>query len=291
MAKKKRGLGKGLSALIPEESKDDARNNIKEKAEKVVNIKISEIKPNKNQPRQTFNSERIKELSESIKRIGIIQPIIVKKHDSGYEIIAGERRFRAAKINDLDTVPCIIREEDERKSIEMALIENIQREDLNPIEEAIAYNEMLEKYNLTQGQLSEIVGKSRTYITNLIRLLNLSDEIKNLIEERKLSIGHGRALLSISSKEKQEEIALSIIDNKLSVRETEGLIKKLQSSKKNKSIKEKKKDPILKGIEENLRKILGTKVIINKGRKKSKIEIEYYNDDDLDRILELLNKE
>lgn len=290
MTKKKRGLGRGLSALIPEESNEHNQEDKGKTNEEIVNIKISEIRPNKNQPRRSFNNENLKELSESIKRIGIIQPIIVKKYDLGYEIIAGERRFRAAKYNELDTIPCIIREEDERKSMEVALVENIQREDLNSIEEAIAYNEMLNKYNLTQEQLSEIVGKSRTYITNLIRLLNLSDKVKDVIEKGKLSPGHGRALLSISNKDEQYRIALLIIDNKSSVRETEKFIKELQIPKKNKKKKEKEKDFLLKEIEENLRKILGTKVTINKGKKKSKIEIEYYNEDDLDRILDLLDR-
>ncbi|MBS4539302.1 ParB/RepB/Spo0J family partition protein [Clostridium sp. D2Q-11] len=290
MTKKKRGLGRGLSALIPDEPQEEIKIIDNQGEEKIISVNISDIKPNANQPRQSFNNESLKELSESIEKVGLIQPIVVKKDKSGYEIIAGERRFRAAKLIGLDKVPCILRSEDERKSTEMALVENIQREDLNSIEEAIAYDHMLKKHNLTQEELSEIVGKSRTYISNLIRLLNLSDKVKSMIKKGQLSSGHGRTLLSISDKEKQYNVALSILENDLSVRETEKLVKELQKPKQQKPKKEKKQDPLTKGIEENLRKILGTKVTINKGKKKSKIEIEYYNDEDLDRILELLDK-
>lgn len=288
MVKKKRGLGRGLSALIPDEPKEEESKDKDQEEEKIVKIKISEIKPNKNQPRQSFDKESLRELAESIEKVGIIQPIVVKRNKSGFEIIAGERRFRAAKLIGLDTVPSIIREEDERKTAEMALVENIQREDLNPIEEAIAYNDILGKYSITQQELSKIVGKSRTYIANVVRLLNLSDKVKEMIKNQKLTAGHGRALLPISGDEEQYKIALSIVENNLSVRETEKLINDLSETKKEKKKKEKTKDPITKEIEESLRKVLGTKVTINKGRKKGKIEIEYYSDDDLERILELL---
>jgi len=287
MVKKKRGLGRGLSALIPDEPEQDS-NPDKEEG-KIIDIKLSKIKPNKNQPREKFNLDTIEELSRSIDKVGLIQPILVQKSDSGYEIIAGERRFRAVKNLGMDTIPAIIREDD-KKSAEIALIENIQRENLNPIEEAYAYENIIKKYEITQEQLSNIIGKSRSYIANLMRLLKLSDKIQDMMKEGLLSSGHARALLSISEKEVQYDIAKTILEQKLSVRETEKLVSKYKNKSNTKKKNKAKKDPMIAEIEEDLRKVFGTKVNINKGRKKGKIEIEYYNNDDLDRIIELLNK-
>lgn len=289
MVKKKRGLGKGLSALIPDDPNEEIETD--KGIEKVENIKISDIKPNRNQPRKDFNDETIKELALSIEKVGLIQPIIVGKTKTGYEIIAGERRFRAVQKLGLETISAIIREDNQKKSAEIALIENIQREDLNIIEEAYAYESILNKNDITQEQLADILGKSRSNITNVMRLLKLSKKVQNMIKGGLLSNGHARALLSLEEKEKQYKIAQIIIEKKLSVRETEKLISEVnETNTKEKKIK-KQKDPLIVEIEENLRKTLGTKVNINKGRKKGKIEIEYYNDDDLDRIIELLNGE
>lgn len=287
MVKKKRGLGRGLSALIPDEPKQDS--DLDKEEGKIIDIKLSKIKPNKNQPREKFNLDTIEELSRSIDKVGLIQPIVVKKSNSGYEIIAGERRFRAVKNLGVDTIPAIIREDD-KKSAEIALIENIQRENLNPIEEAYAYENIIKKHEITQEQLSNIIGKSRSYIANLMRLLKLSDKIQDMMKEGLLSSGHARALLSISEKEVQYDIAKTILEEKLSVRETEKLVSKYKNKNKTKNKNKVRKDPMIAEIEEDLRKVFGTKVNINKGRKKGKIEIEYYNDDDLDRIIELLNK-
>nr|WP_130805436.1 ParB/RepB/Spo0J family partition protein [Senegalia massiliensis] len=287
MVKKKRGLGRGLSALIPDEPKQDS--DLDKEEGKIIDIKLSKVKPNKNQPREKFNLDTIEELSRSIDKVGLIQPIVVKKSNSGYEIIAGERRFRAVKNLGVDTIPAIIREDD-KKSAEIALIENIQRENLNPIEEAYAYENIIRKNEITQEQLSNIIGKSRSYIANLMRLLKLSDKIQDMMKEGLLSGGHARALLSISEKEVQYDIAKTILEQKLSVRETEKLVLKYKNESNTKKKNKVRKDPMIAEIEEDLRKVFGTKVNINKGRKKGKIEIEYYNDDDLDRIIELLNK-
>lgn len=287
MATKKRGLGRGLSALIPDEPRENIKSD--KDIERVESINVNDIKPNKNQPRKVFNDESIKELSISIEKVGLIQPIIVKKTKSGYEIIAGERRFRAVKKLDLDNIPAIIRDNDEKKSTEIALIENIQRENLNIVEEAYAYENIIKKNNITQEELANIIGKSRSYITNLMRLLKLSDKVKNMIKEELLSSGHGRALLSLKKKESQYDIAQIIMKKKLSVRETEKLVSELNRETQTKEKNIKQKDPLITEIEESLRKVLGTKVSINKGKKKGKIEIEYYNDDDLERIIELLN--
>lgn len=290
MAKKKRGLGKGLSALIPKEAEENETIKSNDSYNgKIMKIKLSEIEPNENQPRKEFDKYKIQELAESIKRVGIIQPILVRKKDSKYEIIAGERRYRATKLVGLEEIPCIIKKEDDKKSTEMSLVENIQRQNLNPMEEAIAYDDLKNKYNLTQENLADMIGKSRSYVTNIMRLLNLNYKVKDMIKNNIITSGHGRALLSITNQEKQYKTALMIVEKKLSVRETERLVKGLNKTKKIKKNKKNNDDPIIRGIEDDLRRILGTKVTINKGRKKSKIEIEYYNDEDLDRILEVLN--
>jgi ParB family chromosome partitioning protein len=290
--KNKRGLGKGLGALIPQNYEETfKKDNISERDKnRLVNIiNIDEIKPNKNQPRKYFDKEKIKTLEESIMDHGIVQPIIVRKLDKGYEIVAGERRWRAAKNANLREIPCIIKEIDEEKLIELSLIENLQREDLNDIEEALAYKKLIDEFNMTQDKIAKLVGKSRPYIANTIRLLNLNDQVKDLIIEGTISGGHGKALLRLLDPKKQKEVALKIIDENLTVRETEKLVSSLLKSKEKKEkLKEPKKDSNLIFLEETLKETLGTKVNIVRGKKKGKIEIEYYTDEDLDRIVSLL---
>ena len=286
MAKIKRGLGKGLNALIPQGFEDNKEHG------KIVNmINIDEIKPNANQPRKYFDDKKIKTLEESILTHGVVQPIIIRKLKKGYEIVAGERRWRAAKNVNIKEIPCIIKDLDEENLIELSLIENLQREDLNEIEEALAYKRLSKEFNMTQEKIAKIVGKSRPYITNTVRLLNLDDEVIKMIIENKIFGGHGRAILRIEDMELQKRIALKIISEELTVRETEKLISKLidKSTKQDKVI-DKSKDGSIVYMEERLKELLGTKVNIVKGKKKGKIEIEYYSDDDLDRILEFLNR-
>ncbi|WP_427340690.1 ParB/RepB/Spo0J family partition protein [Caloranaerobacter sp. DY30410] len=287
MAKKKRGLGKGLAALIPDEPLKNIQDNDKDK---VISVDVSLIQPSKEQPRREFTLDSLKELAESIKVHGLIQPIIVRKIDDRYELVAGERRWRAAKIAGLKQIPCIIRDFEDKKCAEIALVENIQREDLNPIEEAIAYKKLMENYNLTQDEISTVVGKSRPYVTNTLRLLNLNQEVISFILKGKLTSGHGRALLQIDDSNMQIKFAKEIIEKRLSVRETEKLVKEFKNKVKRKknNKKESERDLFILEIEEQLRKILGTKVQISKGKKKGKIEIEYYSQDDLDRILDII---
>lgn len=276
---KKSGLGKGLDALIPET--DSADNSI-------IKIKLNLIKPNENQPRRNFDEEKIVQLADSIKEHGIIQPLVLKKENDLYTIVAGERRWRASKILGLDEVPAIIMDLSEKDILEVSLIENIQREDLNPIEEANAYKELINRFNFTQEDLAKRIGKSRVAITNTLRLLNLDERVQDYIIEGIISEGHGRALLSINNKDKQYEISQFIIDNKLSVRETEKYISNLQ----NKNVKNKKivkKDLYYVNIQKQMESALGTKVLINNKKNKGKIEIEYYSLEDFERILDLLN--
>lgn len=293
MSVKKRGLGKGLSALIPDEPLLDIVD-IENNEEKIKLIDISLIEPNSEQPRRDFDEEALSELVQSIQKHGILQPIIVRKQNNGYEIVAGERRWRAAKEAGLKEVPALVKELSQIEVSQIALIENLQREDLNPVEEAMAFKNLSEKYKLTQEEISQAVGKSRPYISNVMRLLNLEDEIIDLISKGSISSGHGRALLAVEDRNARIKLCQAIVEKGLSVRETEKLVKEfLENKGKNKGSEKKKndsnKDPIILGIEESLRKFFGTKVIVTKGNKKGKIEIEYYNDDDLERILELLS--
>ncbi|MCT4507243.1 MAG: ParB/RepB/Spo0J family partition protein [Tepidibacter sp.] len=274
----KNRLGKGLSALIP-------KNKTVSSEKEIINLKISEIYPNKDQPRKIFDQEKISVLSESIKNYGILQPIVVKKEEEGYMIIAGERRFRAAKMAKLKEMPAVVKDLPIKDIMEIALIENLQREDLNAIEEAIAYKSLIENYKVTQEEISEAVGKSRPHITNTLRLLNLDDRVIKLIEEGQITPGHGKALLRIENKNIQYEIALRIIKETLSVREVENLSKNMTDKKQQKS-KNINKDPFIVNIEDKLRDVFGTKVNILKGKKKGKIEIEYYSDEELEGILE-----
>lgn len=292
MAKTKRGLGKGLNALIPQNFEESILDNEKDASRSIKMLKIDDIKPNINQPRKYFDKEKIKTLEESISSHGIIQPIIVRKIKKGYEIVAGERRWRAAKNKDLKEIPCIIKDLDDEKLMELSLIENLQREDLNEIEEALAYKRLNEEFSMTQDKIGKIVGKSRPYIANTLRLLNLDDEVKEMIVEDKISGGHGRTLLRIENIKLQKEIALKIISESLTVRETEKLVSKLvDKNSVNKRITNSRvKDSGIVYLEESLKEVLGTKVNIIKGKKKGKIEIEYYSDEDLERIIGFLKK-
>ncbi|AOY75404.1 ParB/RepB/Spo0J family partition protein [Clostridium formicaceticum] len=284
---KRKGLGKGLQALIPQIN----TTNIVEEAlqeDRVQIVDINSIYPNENQPRKQFHQEALQELAESIEKYGLIQPIVVTEKEKGFMIIAGERRWRATRIAGLKEIPCIIKKYTEQQLMEVAIIENIQREDLNIIDEGRAYKYLIDRYQVTQDQLAEAVGKSRPYIANILRLLQLDPRIIDMIKEGKLTGGHGRALLSIQDLEKQYEVALKVEKEDFNVRQVEELVRNMtESSKKSKEIT-KKKDFQIFEIEENLKNFFGTKVTITNGKKKGKIEIEYYNEGDLERILSLL---
>lgn len=292
----KKGLGKGLGALIKDETLSPNNIQIEENDfNKVIEIDINKVQPDKSQPRKYFNDDTLEELALSIKNVGIISPIIVKKKGNFYEIISGERRFRAAKKLKLKKIPIIIKEYDDLVSLEVSLIENIQRENLNPIEEALTYKIFQEKFNLNQEQIAEKVGKNRATIANAIRLLKLDNRVQNFVIELKLSQGHARALLSIEDIDMQFELAEKIIDEQLSVRQTEEMVKKLLEQKKDEQKnKIEETDPIKKqlylNISKQLNQILGTKVNIKDNKNKGKIEIEYYSEEELDRLFCLLKK-
>lgn len=284
----RRGLGKGITALIP--LNDPLLNSQVINKNAVVELDINKIEPNKEQPRQNFNEQLLNELAESISNYGLIQPIIVKKSGDYYKIVTGERRWRASRIAGLKVVPCIIKEYSPQETLEISLIENIQREDLNPIEEAKAYTILIDEFNLTQEIIAEKVGKSRSNITNILRLLNLDSRVQDFIIENKITIGHARALLAIDNNNIQFELAERIIEDALSVRQTESLVKSM-SNKLNKPPKEEKEEnPIYKNIELEFSNILGTKVQISRNKKKGKIEIEYYSDEDLERLISLIKE-
>lgn len=274
----KKGLGKGLGALIPTANEESEKG--------VAELRINEIEPNVGQPRKKFDDEKLLQLSDSIKQHGIVQPIIVRKEENIYKIVAGERRWRAARLAGLTSVPVIIKDVSNKQVMEMALIENIQREDLNPIEEAEAYERLINEYKMTQEELSKSIGKNRSTIANIIRLLALCDKVKETLINGEISSGHARALLSIEDKEIQEKVCREIIEKNLNVRDTENLVKRLLTEKK-----EVKKvlceDENIVKIEEDLKKILGTKVKLLNNNKKGKIMIEYYSNDELDRILDI----
>lgn len=296
----KKGLGKGLGNLIPESDKEAQKTKVVEKVieKKVIVkepvetiVKINEVEPNKNQPRRTFDEDALLELAESIKQHGVIQPLIVKKRDKYYEIIAGERRWRAAKMAGLKEIPIVIKDLSDQEIMEVALIENIQREDLNPIEEAQAYQRLIKEYNYKQDELAERVSKSRVAVTNSMRLLKLDERVQKMIIDDMISAGHARALLAITDSEKQYTIAMKVFDEKLSVRETEKLIKNLDKQVKPKVNTTSENDFIYRDIENKLKESMGTKVIIhNKDNNKGKIEIEYYSQDDFERIVDILKK-
>lgn len=283
---KKFALGKGLGALIPEENLEEKNFN-KENGINVISINL--IKANIDQPRKNFDEEKIIQLSESIKEHGIIQPIILKKEGETYNIVAGERRWRAAKIAGIKEIPAIIMDLSDKEILEISLIENIQRQDLNPIEESIAYKKLIDEFNLTQEQLSNRIGKSRTSITNCLRLLNLDKRVQEYLIDGVITEGHGRAILSIEDKELQYKLAQSIIDEGLSVREAEKLIKSIITEKKNLQPEAKAKNPYYIDIKDKLENLFGTKVLLMDKKNKGKIEIEYYSKEDLQRILDILN--
>ncbi len=273
----RRGLGKGLGALIESVDINDSG---------VTEVKLNDIEPNTGQPRKYFDDEKLAQLAESIKQHGVVQPLIVSRSGSAYKIVAGERRWRAARLAGLQTVPVIVRDFSDRKIMEVALIENIQREDLNPIEEAEAYNKLIEEYKMTQEEISATVGKSRSAVANSIRLLNLQEKIKELIISGEISSGHARALLSIEDQAIQMKAVEEIIKKGLSVRDTEALVKKLTTKKAKKQPKEDNVE--IKALEDRLREIFGTKVQIMNNKKKGKILIEYYSTDELDRIITMI---
>lgn len=297
MAAKKGGLGKGLDSLITDKVSMGAATQTAEKTrdEKSIEgiiVNINKVEPNREQPRKNFNEDALVELSESIKQFGVLQPLLVQDKKDYYEIIAGERRWRAAKLAGLKEVPVIIKDLTDIEIVEYALIENIQRENLNPIEEAFAYKRLLTEFNLKQDEVAERVSKSRTAVTNSMRLLKLDERVQQMVIDDMISTGHARALLGIEDKEKQFATAQKIFDEKLSVRETEKLVKKIQKEKDTPETAKKELDPqlttICRDLEEKMKHILGTKVAINqKDDKKGKIEIEYYSMDELDRIIDL----
>lgn len=310
-ARKKGGLGKGIDALIsPSVKKETGKEKIVEEpvekiVEKIVEVekvvekpveqlmRLDEIEPNQLQPRKNFDEDALQELSESIKQFGLIQPIIVKNKGKYYEIVAGERRWRAARIAGLKEVPVIIKEYSEKESMEIAIVENLQREDLNPIEEAQAYQKLIEEFGLKQDEAAQRVSKSRTAVTNALRLLKLDERVQQMVIDEMISGGHARALLAIEDKEEQYLTAMLIFDNKMSVRETEKLVREHIKKEEEKRI-EKKEDfsqmeTIYHQLEERMKSVIGSKVAIHsRNYKKGKIEIEYYSNDELERIIDLI---
>ena len=304
---KRTGLGKGLGAIFGEdvveqsdtENKNFSREKLsghskeekKDEPGKEYMMRVSSIEPNRGQPRKKFDEESIAELADSIKKYGILQPLLVQKQGDYYEIVAGERRWRAAKEAGLKEVPVVIKEYTKQQAMEIALIENVQREDLNPIEEAQAYQQLLQEFDLTQEEIAERVSRSRTAITNCMRLLKLDRRVQEMLIQGQISSGHARALLALENMDAQYQIGLKIIDQKLSVREVEKLVKLLSKPKKPEKPKEEEKDLsfIFKDLEERMKQAMGTKVIINKkDRNKGRIEIEYYSEAELERIVELI---
>ena len=296
-----RGLGKGLDSLIPnalgetktkKEAVAKARSEATtEEKEPQTLVKITKVEPNREQPRKNFDEDALQELADSIKQFGLLQPILVQDRKDYYEIIAGERRWRAAKLAGLKDVPVIIRNYTEQEIVEISLIENIQREDLNPIEEAQAYKRLLTEFHLKQDEVAERVSKSRAAVTNSIRLLKLNEDVQRMVVDEMISTGHARALLALESKDAQAEAAVKVFDEKLSVRETERLVKELLNpvQKKEEKPKNQAEELVYKNLEEKIKQIIGSKVAINRRTdNKGKIEIEYYSQEELERIVELL---
>ena len=307
MAGKKSGLGRGLDALFPEktvQSKPKTVKTVKEEKKVAVDtkkssqqetsngermMKISMIEPNREQPRKKFDEDALQELSESIKQYGILQPLLVSDKKDYYEIVAGERRWRAAKMAGLKEVPVVVKEFSTQEIVEISLIENIQREDLNPVEEAMAYKRLIDEFHLKQDEIAERVSKSRTAVTNSMRLLKLDSRVQQMMVDEMISDGHARAILAISDPEQQYNAAMKVFDEKLSVRETEKLVKSiLTPTKKKPVVSNPTEDAIYESLEEKMKGITGTRVFIHrKKNNKGKIEIEYYSRDDLDRIIDL----
>lgn len=295
MSGKRKGLGRGLNTLIPSAPIPDAKMEdiaemTKQKSEyPEMTLSINEIEPNPDQPRNQFDEDSLQELADSIQQYGVLQPLLVKKKDGYYEIIAGERRWRAAKIAGVDKVPVIVRDFDENEIVEIALIENIQREDLSPIEEALAYQRLMKEHHLKQDQIAEKVSKSRAAITNSLRLLKLDPRVQDMLEEEMISTGHARALLAIYDRDLQYEIAVKVFDEKLSVRDIEKMVKDLNRPKKEKAKEDTEYQFLYKDLEESMKQILGSKVSIkNRKNNKGKIEIEYYSRDELERIVDMI---
>ena len=319
MAVKRGGLGKGLDSMITvldstatkkktgrtaidkealQNAAKEAHKHQKEKmefegkpGEQVQIVKLTKVEPSREQPRKQFDADALQELAESIKQFGVLQPLLVQKKEDYYEIIAGERRWRASKLAGLKEVPVIVKEFTEQEAVEISLIENIQREDLNPIEEAMAYKRLMEEFHLKQDAIAERVSKSRTAVTNSMRLLKLDDRVQQMLIDEMISTGHARALLALESKDAQAEAAVKVFDEKLSVRETERLVKELLNpvQKKEEKPKNQAEELVYKNLEEKIKQIIGSKVAINRRTdNKGKIEIEYYSQEELERIVELL---
>ena len=292
----KKGLGKGLDSLITNKVEKPVEPKIEgnvENANGAILMNINKVEPNREQPRKKFDEDALLELSESIKQFGVLQPLLVTQRDDYYEIIAGERRWRAAKLAGVKEVPVIVKKLTEQEIMIISLLENIQREDLNPIEEAQGYKRLIEEFNLKQDEVAEQVSKSRTAVTNAMRLLKLNEKVQQMLIDEMLTTGHARALLAIEDQEKQYEIAQRIFDEKLSVRDTEKLVKNIHNEKPDSPAAANKIDPqllaVYRDLEEQMKSVLGTKVFINpKDNKKGKLEIEYYSQDELDRIIDLI---
>lgn len=297
MAVSKKGLGKGLDSMIPEKvgkTKKPEEAKVNDNVSRETLININDIEPNREQPRKHFDEDAIHELADSIKQYGIIQPLILQKKDKYYSIIAGERRWRAARVAGLKEVPAIIKEYTPQETMEIALIENIQREDLNPIEEALAYQNLIKEFNLKQDEVADRVSKSRVSVTNSMRLLKLDKRVQQMLIDSMISSGHARTLLPIEDADTQYQIATSVFDEKLSVRETEKLIKNILKpvivAKEEIAVTRAEKF-VYRDLEERMKKVIGTKVNIkNKNNNNGKIEIEYYSSDELERIIELIEK-
>lgn len=278
----RKALGKGISALIPEKATGQKNE--------IINVQTDQIKPNPFQPREDFDSHSLEELTHSIKEKGIIQPILVRRRGNDYELIAGERRLRAAQVLNIKDIPVIIKDVEDRDSLELSLIENIQRQDLNPIEEAHAFQYLIDKFQLTQEKLSEVLGKARVSITNILRLLKLPQEIQEEIKKGRISFGHGRALLELEDLNQQRHLTQEIISKGLSVRELENLIKKHRPKGPQHKTAHPTHEPYLAVLQEELQHILATKVRINKRQKRGQIIIEFYSQEDLERILNIIRK-
>lgn len=295
--KSKHGLGKGLDSMIPAKREKVKQETIKiDDVSRETFVNINEIEPNKEQPRRRFDEDSLLELAESIKQYGIVQPLILQKRNEIFEIVAGERRWRAARIAGLKKVPAIIKNYSEREVLEIALIENIQREDLNPIEEAYAYKKLIEEFELKQDEVAERVSKSRVAITNSLRLLKLGENVQQMLIDELITSGHARALLAVTDRKAQDELAMQVLDQKLSVRDTEKLVKNTQKEKKTEpekkvdsNDKKKVEKLVLKELEDKMTEALGTKVMISKKNKnKGVITMEYYSQEDLERLTEIL---
>lgn len=299
----RKGLGRGLDAMISETA-SKPKNTVKKESvsvkkketesddkKSVFTVKMTQIEPNRQQPRKQFDEDSLLELAESIKQFGVLQPLLVQKKDDYYEIIAGERRWRASKLAGIKEVPVIVKDFTDQEAVEISLIENIQRENLNPIEEAMAYKRLMEEFHLKQDTIAERVSKSRTAVTNSMRLLKLDERVQQMLIDEMLSTGHARALLAIEHKNAQHAAAVKVFDEKLSVRETEKLVKELLNpvSKKEEKTEDSAQDLIYQKLEEKIKGIIGSKVAIHrKNKDKGRIEIEYYSQEELERIVELL---